>query len=258
MLPFPEIDPIAFQVGPLPIRWYGLMYVFSFLACWGLMLHRTAEQREFWSKDRLSDLIFYIAIGAVLGGRFGYVFIYMPGQFVADPSVLLKTWEGGMSFHGGLIGVLIACWIFARKQPMPFLKLMDFIAPYVPIGLFFGRIGNFINGELWGRSSDVPWAMVFPLAGEYPRHPSQLYEALGEGMLLFALLWWFSSKPRPAGHVSAGFLMAYGIIRFSLEFTRQPDIQLGFIAFDWLTMGQILSIPMLLLGAWLFTRRNNA
>jgi len=248
MLTFPQIDPTAFYLGPLPVRWYGLMYMFSFLSGWGLMLWRSRDQRDFWTTDRLSDLVFYLAIGVVLGGRVGYVLVYQFAEFLSDPLLLFKAWEGGMSFHGGLVGVLLAAWAFSRKINKPFLFLMDFVAPVVPLGLFLGRIGNFINGELWGRASDVPWAMVFPLAGGYARHPSQLYEALGEGLLLLLLLLWFARKPRPTGQISACFLMGYALIRFVLEFTRQPDVQLGFIAFDWLTVGQLLSIPMLLFG----------
>jgi len=258
MLTFPQIDPIAIHLGPLPIRWYGLMYVFSFLSAWGLMLWRTTDQRDIWSKDHISDLIFYLALGVILGGRIGYVLLYQTVDLFSDPLSLFKTWEGGMSFHGGLVGVMCGAWLFARKINQPFFVLMDFVAPFVPIGLFLGRIGNFINGELWGRSSDLPWAMVFPYAGELPRHPSQLYEALGEGVLLFAVLWWFSSKPRPTGQISACFLIGYAIMRFSLEFTRQPDVQLGFIAFNWLTMGQLLSVLMIVYAWWILARSKSA
>lgn len=254
MLNFPQFDPIAFSLGPLAVRWYGLMYMAGFLTCWGLMLWRTETLRDKWPRALIADLVFYAALGVIIGGRVGYVLIYQTADFLANPLILFKTWQGGMAFHGGLVGVLVSLWLFSRHSKKSYLEIMDFVAPYVPIGLFLGRIGNFINGELWGRPTEVAWAMIFPYADALPRHPSQLYEAFGEGVVLFALLWWYTCKPRPVGKTSAFFLIGYGCIRFLLEFTRQPDVQLGFIAFDQLTMGQLLCVPMILLGIVLLIR----
>lgn len=250
MLVHPEFDPIAFSIGPLKVRWYGLMYLFGFVGGWLLGRYRAARPGSGWQPVQIDDMVFYAALGVILGGRIGYVLFYNLGAFLENPLLLFKVWEGGMSFHGGLLGVLIAMGLFARKLHKSFFEVTDFLAPLVPLGLFFGRIGNFINGELWGRVSDLPWAMVFhsPGAGDLPRHPSQLYEAALEGLALFIILWLYSARPRPTKAVSGLFLICYGSFRFLIEFVRQPDAQLSFIAFDWLTMGQLLSLPMILFG----------
>ncbi len=246
MLPYPHLDPVAIQIGPLKIHWYGLMYVFGFLGAW--ILARWRAGRLGWRVEEIDDLIFYGALGVVLGGRIGYMAFYNLSVFIHDPFSLFRVWEGGMSFHGGLLGVLATMGLFARKYERPFFEVTDFIAPFVPIGLFFGRIGNFINGELWGKVTDLPWGMVFPTAGQLPRHPSQLYEAFLEGILLFTVLWFYSERPRPLMAVSGLFLLLYGGFRFMVEFIREPDAHIGYLAFGWLTMGQLLSIPMILLG----------
>lgn len=243
---YPQIDPIALSIGSLHIHWYGLMYLLGFLFVWLLGLYRV--NKTDWTRQQLEDLLFYGAVGVIIGGRLGYAIFYDLQTNLENPLNLFKIWQGGMSFHGGLLGVLAAFWWFGRKTGKSFFEISDFIAPMVPIGLMFGRIGNFINGELWGKVSDVPWAMVFPGAGPLPRHPSQLYEAALEGVLLFIILWWFSSKPRPKAAVSGLFLLGYGFFRFIIEFVRIPDAQYGYLAFDWLTMGQILCLPMIVFG----------
>lgn len=243
---YPQIDPVALSLGPLAIHWYGLMYLLGFAFVW--LLGRYRAQRVGWQTNQLEDLLFYGAIGVILGGRLGYAFFYDLPANLDNPFNLLKIWQGGMSFHGGLLGVLAAFWYFGRKTGKSFFEISDFIAPMVPIGLMLGRIGNFINGELWGRVSDVPWAMVFPGAGSLPRHPSQLYQAALEGLLLFLILWFFSAKPRPRAAVSGLFLLGYGVFRFIVEFVRIPDPQYGYLAFDWLTMGQVLCLPMIIGG----------
>lgn len=249
MLTYPQIDPVALALGPLQIHWYGLMYLVGFAAAWWLGRARARRPGSGWNDQEVADLIFYGAMGAVLGGRIGYVLFYDLPAFAAEPLRIFKVWEGGMSFHGGLIGVVIAMWLLGRRYKKTFFDIADFTAPLVPIGLCAGRIGNFINGELWGKVSTLPWAMVFPTGGPLPRHPSQLYEALLEGVVLFIILWTYSRKPRPPMAVSGLFLLCYGSFRFAIEFVRQPDVQLGYLAFDWLTMGQILSLPLIIGGA---------
>ncbi|TDT37860.1 prolipoprotein diacylglyceryl transferase [Halospina denitrificans] len=250
MLRHPEFDPVAIAIGPLEIHWYGLTYLAAFLGGWGLARLRTGRSDSPVNNEQLADLIFYLALGVILGGRFGYVLFYHFERFLGDPLWLFQIWEGGMSFHGGLIGVLIAMFLFARKLGCHFFNIADFIAPVIPVGLGLGRLGNFINGELWGRPTDVPWAMVFPQAGDaLARHPSQLYQFALEGVLLLAVLWVFSARPRPLMAVSALFLLGYGVVRTFAEFFRAPDPHLGYVAFDWMTMGQVLSIPMALVGA---------
>ena len=243
---YPQIDPIALSIGPLHVHWYGLMYLFGFLFVWLLGLYRVNKTE--WTRQQLEDLLFYGAVGVIIGGRVGYAIFYDFQANLENPLNIFKIWQGGMSFHGGLLGVLAAFAWFGKKTGKSFFEISDFIAPMVPIGLMFGRIGNFINGELWGKVTDVPWAMVFPGAGPLPRHPSQLYEAALEGVLLFIILWWFSSKPRPKAAVSGLFLLGYGFFRFLVEFVRIPDAQYGYLAFDWLTMGQILCLPMIVFG----------
>jgi len=262
MLTYPAIDPVALQLGPLKIHWYGLMYLIGFAAVWWLGRLRAQRPGSGWNPEHIGDLVFYGALGAVLGGRIGYVLFYDLPSFLAAPLDIVKVWQGGMSFHGGMIGVLIAVWLFGRKINKTFFEITDFVAPLVPIGLGAGRIGNFINGELWGKVTDVPWAMVFPHAGNLPRHPSQLYQAFLEGVVLFIILWLYSSKPRPTMAVSGLFLICYGLFRFIVEFVRMPDAQLGYLAFGWLTMGQVLSFPMILLGIvfmwWAYRREMSA
>jgi len=251
MLTYPQIDPVAISLGPLDIHWYGLMYLVGFAVAMLLANHRASQPNSGWTKEQVSDLIFYGAMGVILGGRAGYVLFYNFGQFLEDPLWLLRVWEGGMSFHGGLLGVLTALWVFGRKYNKGFFEVGDFTAPLVPIGLMTGRIGNFIGSELWGRTTDHPFGMVFPNGGPLPRHPSQLYQAALEGLALFLILWWFSSKPRPQKAVGAVFLIGYGCFRFIVEFVRQPDSHIGFDLFGWMSRGQLLSVPMVLFGLFL-------
>jgi phosphatidylglycerol---prolipoprotein diacylglyceryl transferase len=263
MLVHPQFDPVALQLGPVAIHWYGLTY----LAAFGLFLFlgaRRVRQPQFasvgWTRRDVEDLLFWGVMGVVLGGRIGYALFYKPAQYLADPLGILKVWEGGMSFHGGLLGVIVAMALFARTRGRPFLQVMDVVAPCVPTGLAAGRIGNFINGELWGRAADpsLPWAMVFPQSGtDIARHPSQLYQFLLEGLLLFVLLWWYGSKPRAQGQVAAAFVFGYGVFRFIAEYFRQPDSHLGLLA-GGMSMGQWLCVPMIVAGAglwWWFGRQ---
>ncbi len=253
MLIYPDINPVAIHLGPIKIFWYGIMYVLAFAIAWGLLPWRIRQPNNpSWNIQQGKDLLFYAALGVVVGGRVGYMLFYALPDLLQHPLNLFKTWEGGMSFHGGLIGVCCALWLFQRKTHHSFVATTDFIAPLVPLGLAAGRLGNFINGELWGRATDVPWAMV--VDGLVPRHPSQLYELIGEGLLLFLLLWYYARKPQPPGKITGLFLLGYATIRFALEFVRQPDWQLGYLAFGWLTMGQLLCVPMLVLGLWLVYR----
>mgnify|MGYP000327229858 CR=1 FL=1 len=252
-LQFPQIDPVIFSIGPVALRWYGLMYLLGFMGAMMLGNARADRPNSGWTRDQVSDLLFYGFLGVIIGGRMGYVLFYHFDYFLADPLYLFKVWEGGMSFHGGLLGVITALFIFARTTNKKLLELGDFVAPLVPLGLGFGRIGNFINGELWGRTTDVPWAMVFPNGGPLARHPSQLYQAALEGFCLFLVLYLFSRKPRPLGMVSGVFLLGYGVCRFIIEFFREPDAHLGLLTLN-LSMGQLLTIPMLLAGAFLIFR----
>lgn len=253
MLEYPYINPVAFSLGPVTVHWYGLMYLVGFAAAWFLLKVHTRRLNAAWDKDDLADLIFFAAIGVILGGRVGSILFYNFSGFLEDPLMIVRIWEGGMSFHGGFIGVILAIWAFARKTGRVFFEVADLVAPVTAVGLGAGRLGNFINGELWGRVTDVPWGMVFPFerAGVLPRHPSQLYQFALEGLLLFLILWVYSRKPRPIMAVSGMFLLFYGVFRFFVEFFRQPDDHLLFVAFNWMTRGQQLSIPMIALGAFL-------
>ncbi len=248
MLVAPDINPIAVDLGPIKIHWYGLMYVLGFVAVWWFGSRRAKRPQSGWTEAQLSDVIFYGVFGILLGGRLGYVLFYNLPFYLDHPLDIFKIWQGGMAFHGALLGVIAALWWCARKYRKPFLAVTDFVAPWAPIGLGLGRIGNFINQELWGRVTDLPWGMVFRNAGELPRHPSQLYQAALEGVALFAILWLYTRKPRPVGAVSGLFVMGYGLFRFLVEFVRQPDAQLGFVLGPF-TMGQLLSVPMILAGA---------
>jgi phosphatidylglycerol:prolipoprotein diacylglycerol transferase len=254
MIAYPQIDPVAFHIFSWPVYWYGLMYLVGFLGAWIVLSLRLRVSDRGFTQDQLSDIIFFAAIGAIIGGRLGYVFFYDWQRFAADPALIVQTWKGGMSFHGGLLGVLAGMWYCSIRMKKPLLALSDFIAPAVPIGLGAGRIGNFINGELWGSVTTLPWGMVFPDAGPLPRHPSQLYEFALEGVLLFIILWIYSRKPRPLGAVSGLFAVCYGVFRCAVELVRVPDSQLGYVAFGWLTQGQLLSIPLILVGLLLLAR----
>ena len=260
MIAYPNIDPVAISLGPIKVHWYGLTYLFGFVAAWWLFNRHTRRLNANWSKDDIADLVFFAAIGVILGGRLGSILFYNTEAFLADPLMLLRIWEGGMSFHGGCIGVAIAIIIFARKTGRRMFEVGDIVAPVTAIGLGAGRIGNFINGELWGRVTDVPWGMVFPFtaAGPLPRHPSQLYQFALEGVVLFTVLWIYSRKPRPMMAVTGMFLLLYGVQRFIVEFFRQPDEHLSFVALGWMTRGQQLCIPMVVIGIgliWLAYRR---
>jgi len=248
MFIYPDINPVAVKIGPIKIYWYGIMYVVAFAMAWGLAVFRARKPGSGWSRHQITDLIFYCALGVIVGGRIGYMFFYNFSGFIHNPLTIFQIWDGGMSFHGGLIGVMISLIIFAKKTHRHFFAVWDFVVPLAPLGLAAGRLGNFINGELWGRITTIPWGMIYPQAGALPRHPSELYEFFMEGIVLFIIIWWYSAKPRPRMAVSGLFLICYGMFRFMLELFRQPDPQLGFVAFGWLTMGQLLSIPMILGG----------
>lgn len=257
MLIHPQFDPVAIHLGSFGIRWYGLMYLLAFTLFVVLarcQLKRPHIQQQGWTRKDIDDMLFWGVLGVVLGGRLGYVVFYQWGYYLQHPLESLMIWQGGMSFHGGFLGVVIALGLWARKRRMNFWRTMDFIAPCVPTGLAAGRLGNFINGELWGRVTDVPWAMVFPQSGsDLPRHPSQLYQFALEGLVLFFVLWWFARRPRPLGAVSAAFLLGYGACRFVAEFGREPDAFLGLLTLN-LSMGQWLSLPMIVLGVIYFCK----
>lgn len=247
MILYPQIDPIAMKIGKLSIHWYGLLYLLSFLLGW-YALKKREKEHNFIKKEQIGDLVSYAAMGVLFGGRLGYVVFYNPSFFWLHPLSIFTVWEGGMSFHGGFIGVCIAVILFAYRYQLSAFEVGDFLIPVVPIGLGLGRIGNFINGELWGRATSVSWGVIFPQAGPYPRHLSILYEFLLEGPILFSIIWCFSRKKRARFLVSAVFLVCYGSFRFFCEFFRSPDPQLGFIAGGWLTMGQLLCLPMVVVG----------
>ena len=266
MLLYPHIDPIALQIGPLAIHWYGLTYLAAFALFVGLA-HRRLRHVPYadlvaqgrWSPQDVEDMLFYGVLGVILGGRVGYCLFYKPLYYAAHPLEVFAIWQGGMSFHGGMLGVIAAMAVYAWRKRRSWLLVTDFIAPCVPTGLAAGRVGNFINGELWGRAADpaLPWAMVFPQSGSWmPRHPSQVYQFLGEGLLLFALMWLYARKPRPVGAVSGAFLLGYGSFRFMAEYFREPDAHLGLLALN-MSMGQWLCVPMVLVGValWLCAAR---
>jgi len=264
MINYPTLDPVAFSLGPLHFRWYGFMYLLGFVSAWLLARSRIRQGRQglaggrAWTRAEFDDLATWVFLGVIVGARVGYVLFYDPFMLLEDPLELLRIWRGGMSFHGGFLGVLLAFWFFARKSKRSFLEVSDFIAPLIPPGLFFGRIGNFINAEHWGTLSNLPWAMAFPGAGPLPRHPSQLYEAALEGVVLFTVLWIVSARSRGRGMVSGLFALLYGIFRCAMELVREPDAHIGYLAFGWLTIGQLLSVPLMLVGIWLIARSRNS
>jgi phosphatidylglycerol---prolipoprotein diacylglyceryl transferase len=263
-----DFDPIALQLGPVAVHWYGIMYAIAFALFWWLGERRRRAGRLPVGPSAFSDLAFYGMLGVILGGRLGYVLFYGTAELLADPWSILRVWEGGMSFHGGLLGVLVAMWIWSRKNGLHFFDVMDFVAPLVPIGLGVGRFGNFVGGELWGRHTDVAWGMIFPRAFDHTgqsieqlkamaaagqlasevRHPSQLYQMVLEGVVMFGILFVVSMKPRRRYLISGLFALLYGAFRFLVEFVREPDAQLGYLAWGWLTMGQVLSLPLVALG----------
>ncbi len=251
MLTYPDINPIALELGPLKIHWYGLMYLIAFTLAWYLGRLRARKADSGWHEDEVGDFMFYGALGVILGGRIGYMLFYDFSNFIQHPLTLFKIWQGGMSFHGGLVGSMLALWYYARKTKRTFFQVADFVVPLFPLGYAAGRLGNFINGELWGRVTDMPWGMVFLHVDTQPRHPSQLYQMFLGGIVIFIVMWIYTGKKRPQMATSGLFLILFGCYRIFVEFFRQPDKQLGFIAFDWLTMGQLLSVPMVLAGAYL-------
>lgn len=288
MIHLHQIDPVALSLGPVSIHWYGLMYLLAFVVAWWLGSRRIRAGRlPGVDANAFGDLLFYGMLGVVIGGRVGSILFYDFGSYLQNPVQMLKIWEGGMSFHGGLLGVLLAAWLWARKHKLHFFDVMDFIAPWVPPGLGLGRLGNYIGAELWGKYTHAGWGVVFPtdpafidLHRQFPeraefmaqlqqqyatgaldafaRHPSQLYQAVLEGAVMFAVLWWYSSKPRPRYAVSGLFALLYGVFRFLVEFVRVPDAQIGYLAFGWLTMGQVLSLPLIALGLFLLWKSRSA
>ena len=256
----PDINPVIFKLGPLSVHWYALSYLAAFGMAWYLGNRLASRPNSAFTKDQVADFIFYGALGVLLGGRIGYILFYKFGYFLDHPLEIFFLWRGGMSFHGGMLGTVFALWLYARHIGHSLLKVTDFIGPLVPLGLGFGRIANFINQELWGRVTEVPWGMVFKTGGPYPRHPSQLYEAFLEGLVLFVILWLYARKPRPTGALTGLGIAGYGAFRMFVEFFRQPDAHLGYLAFGWLTMGHILSLPMVLAGiglmVWAIKRKD--
>jgi phosphatidylglycerol:prolipoprotein diacylglycerol transferase len=242
-----HIDPVFFRLGPLEFRWYGLMYIIGFISAYFIILAGVKRHKIGFTRDDVADFVFTVAMGVILGGRTGYILFYNLSYYLEHPLKIFAVWEGGMSFHGGLAGAILAGLYFVRKRKVPFFLMADIVAPSIPVGLGLGRLGNFINGELYGRATEMPWGMVFPAGGNLPRHPSQLYEAILEGPVMYLVLWFLGRKDRPAGVIFWSFVALYGLFRFFVEFFREPDQQLGFIAGSF-SMGQMLSFPMLLLG----------
>ncbi len=254
MLTFPQINPIAFSLGPIQVHWYGLMYVIGFICAWLICQYRSSKPGSGWTKDDITDIITWVMLGAIIGARLGYVLFYDFANYISSPIEIFYVWKGGMSFHGGFIGVTVVLYIWSRVYQRNFLDVVDMIAPGVAPGLFFGRIGNFINGELWGKVTTLPIGMVFPNAGDLPRHPVQLYEACLEGLVLFAIVWIFSSKERAEGANTGMLVLCYAIFRIFCEFFREPDAHIGYLLGDWFSMGILLSLPLLALGLFLLAR----
>ena len=255
-IPFPVIDPVLVQIGPLAIRWYALAYITGIIGGWWLARRLVALPPVVASREQIDDFVTWVTLGIILGGRLGYVLFYRPGHYLENPAEILAVWQGGMSFHGGALGVAVALFLFCRQQRLDLLAFADRVAAVVPIGIFLGRLANFANGELWGRVTDVSWGMVFPTGGPEPRHPSQLYQAGLEGLALFVLLQvlvWRPAIRARRGFVTGAFLVGYGLARLVGELFRQPDAHLGFLVAG-ITMGQLLSLPMVLAGGWLMLR----
>lgn len=250
-----NIDPVAFRIGTFEVHWYGLMYLIGFTAGWFLARYRARRPGSCWTVPQVDDLLTLSMIGVILGGRLGYILFYDLSSYIENPIEIFKIWHGGMSFHGGLLGVICAFFYFSRSRNRSFWQVSDFVSPLVPQALMWGRLGNFINGELWGKPSEIPWAIIFQRADHLTRHPSQLYEAFFEGLILFIVLWVYSSKRHPPGRVSGFFALGYGIARFACEFVRVPDAHIGYLAFGWLTMGQLLCLPLIGVGIWLLARK---
>jgi len=248
MITYPHIDPNIVSIGPVTLRWYGLMYVLGFVSAWWLAHRRAAQPNSTWKSQDVEDLIFFAALGVILGGRIGWILFYGFTEELRDPLLLFRIWEGGMSFHGGLIGVVVALIWFARRRGRAVMDVCDFTTPLPALGLMFGRIGNFINGELWGKQTDVPWAFV---VDGVPKHASQLYEATLEGLVLFIIVWVFTSKPRPQLSATGLWLLGYGVFRFLIEFVRVPDSNRGYLLFGWVTEGQLLCLPMIAVGVYI-------
>jgi len=250
MIPYPKIEPVLFSIGPIHVRWYGIMYVLGFIACYFLLQKQERSKQIGLVGTAVQDLIFYLAVGVIAGGRLGYILFYQYNDlltYIKNPLEIIATWHGGMSFHGGLLGCVIAVWIFSRRKAMPFAALADSVIVTCPVGLGLGRLGNFINGELFGRPGNVPWAMIFPAGGPIPRHPTQLYESFAEGLLLFIIMWSLRKKPFKDGMMVGFFLIFYGILRFIIEFFKEPDPQIGFLL-TYFTMGQVLCIAQIAAG----------
>ena len=251
-----DLDPVAFAIGGVQMHWYGLMYLLGFALGWLLGRWRAGRPNSGWTKQDVDDLLTCTMLGVIIGGRLGYIVFYDLPTYLEQPIEIIRIWHGGMSFHGGLLGALGAFWFFARTRHKPFLAVSDFVSPLVPQALFWGRLGNFINGELWGKTTTLPWGVIFHGAGPLPRHPSQLYEALLEGLVLFLVLWFYSATPRKLGQVSGVFAIGYSLARITVEMVRMPDSHIGYLAFGWLTLGQVLCLPLLIAGIWLVWRKS--